>query len=126
MKRTFEAKRDILGFALPKVAMPAVIGGEGIAAVDGRKIIKAGTPVGGDVSTLENSQTVLKAITDAAEADKVQGVLQHDVDVTEGKTGGAVILWGWVNLARMDPSVTIADEIKAALAGKVTFFRRND
>lgn len=113
--------RQILLFTQPHAALGAKIGDTGVVAVAGRKIIPAGTPVGGANNFLENQQAVL-TVSNGAEA---QGVLQYDVDVTDGEENGSVLIFGFVNLNRVDPSLTITPEAIAALDGKVTFARRN-
>lgn len=99
----------------------AIIGDAGVTDVNGKKIIKAGTPVGGATSTLQDSTAVLNVVSD----DKVQGVLMHDVDVTEGNANGTLLIWGFVNELRLDKDVTITETVKTALAGKITFLKRN-
>lgn len=96
------------------------ISDEGVVAKDGRKIIPAGTPVGG-ADFYDNEQAVLKVSNDA----EATGVLLHEVDVTNGTNNGTVLIFGFVNLNRVDESVTITPEAKAALDGKVTFVKRN-
>lgn len=118
----FGSPKQILAIVEPKVAIGAVIGDTGVTANEqGRKIIPAGTPVGGEASTLDDSQAVLTVSNDA----KAQGVLEHDVDVTNGTTDGTLIIFGFVNENRLDDSLTISPEAKTALNGKVTFMKRN-
>ncbi|ERL63757.1 hypothetical protein L248_2174 [Schleiferilactobacillus shenzhenensis LY-73] len=88
----------------------------------GKKIIPAGTPVGGPDTFYENEQTVLSVVSDAT----AKGVLQHDVDVTSGQGNGSLLIFGFVNENRLADGVTIPDAVKTALNGKVTFFRRNN
>lgn len=76
---------------------------------DGRKILKAGTPVGGSTDILTNRQTVLsKATTSgegAAATSNAQGILLHDVDVTDGDTNATLVLKGQVDLYKLDSDV---------------------
>lgn len=97
------------------------IGDTGVVAVNGRKIIPAGTPVGGANDFKENEQAVLTVSND----ENAVGVLLHEVDVTEGTNNGTVLIFGFVNLNRLDAGLTITDEAKTALDGKVTFVKRN-
>ena len=99
----------------------AIIGSAGVTAENGKKIIKAGTPVGGTTQTLQESTAVLTVVGD----DTVQGVLMHDVDVTDGNSNGTLLIWGFVNEYRIDSSVNIPEAVKTALAGKITFLKRN-
>lgn len=118
----YGAPKQVLGFITNKVALGAVISGDGVVADStGKKIIPAGTPVGGTDSMLENEQAVLKPVND----DTVQGVLEFPVDVTAGNSDGTVIVNGYINENRLPDGVTIADDVKTALKGQVTFFKRN-
>lgn len=92
----------------------------GTAGEDGRKIVKAGTPLNGDLTA---RSTVFVAAKD--ESNPAVGVLLHDVDVTDGNANGTLLIWGFVNLNRMDS--TTADSIttnrKTELAGRVWFLK---
>lgn len=114
-----KAVKQILLNASLYQSLGAQIGDTGVTATNGRKIIPAGTPVGGDDSFLDDEQEVLVVANSA----KAQGVLMHDVDVTNGTANGTVVIFGFVNEERID--VTITEEAKTALAGKVTFAKRN-
>lgn len=119
---TMGAPTQVLGTIANKVALGALISDAGVTAgTDGRKVIPAGTPVGGDESTLANEQAVLTVSNDG----KAQGVLEHAVDVTEGPADGTLIINGFINENRLPAGLTISDEAKTALAGKVVFFKRN-
>lgn len=105
---------------LANVEMQAAVGcrvAVALGKVDGtgRKIVKAGTPVKGDLSALTTAFTA--ADTDAA------GVLLHDVDVTKGDGNATLLLFGFVNLNRLesDTKALITEDVKTALKGQVTF-----
>lgn len=87
---------------------------------NGRKIVKAGTPLTGD---LTNRAAVFKAPVAAADGVTAQpavGVLLHDVDITDGNGNGSLLIWGFVNLNRVDSTTaTKLTAAKDALAGKV-------
>ena len=85
---------------------------------NGRKIVKAGTPLAGDLAA---RGTPFKA---AGEANAV-GVLLHDVDITEGNANGSLLIWGFVNLNRLesDTQALVTAGVKSALSGKVTFLK---
>lgn len=95
-----------------------VVVAQGDVAVDanGKKIIKAGTPMTGNL----NARTT--AFTKASGADAV-GVLLHDVDVTAGNANGTLLIFGFVNTNRLDSATQalITAEVKSALKGGVTF-----
>lgn len=89
-----------------------------------RKIVKAGTPLKIDLSNL---QTVAAApTTDPATADDdtasdMNAVLLHDVDVTAGNANGTALVFGFVNLNRVD--ATTAAKLKAGTFGLITFLK---
>ena len=95
--------------------LPCQVTNTGLTAdSDGRKVIKAGTPVGGDTNALLNRDTaVLIATNDATNGPKTQGVVIHDVDVTAGQTTATVAFAGVIDMAKMDAGF--------ALDSKVTF-----
>lgn len=120
--RTFGSQNQILANVENKVAYPVTVNATGVTADSyGRKIIPAGTPIGGAKNALQDETVVLSVANDAT----AQGVLEHDIDVTAGESAGTMIVWGWVNEYRIK-NVTVSDEAKTALNGKVTFIKRND
>lgn len=88
--------------------------------IKGTGIIKAGSPIGGTTNALKDSKAVLEVVDD----ENVQGVLLHDVNTAE-TTNGTMLVFGFVNLFRVDESVVIGEEVEKALDGKVTFLKRN-
>ena len=88
----------------------------GISAnAEGKKIIKAGTPVGGG-DVLVNRQTVL-----AQNAESPVGVLLHDVDVTAGQENATLVVEGIVDIEKLDEDVKGLVETAKAKLTKVTF-----
>ena len=79
---------------------------------EGRKIIKAGTPVGGTTSVLSTRNTVLTVTNSSSTGANAQGVLRHDVDVTAGNANATMIVRGEVDESKCP---TIASEAKTAL-----------
>ncbi|KRN27161.1 hypothetical protein IV38_GL000731 [Lactobacillus selangorensis] len=51
--------------------------------------------------------------------------MEFPVDVTAGQNDGTLIVNGYINANRLPQGVTISDDVKKALAGKVVFFKRN-
>lgn len=86
------------------------------ADANGRKIIKAGTPVGASTSVLDVRNTVLSVTNTSATGENAQGVLRHDVDVTDA-TSPAVANATLVVRGEVDSSKcpTIVAEAKTAL-----------
>ena len=89
------------------------VGNTGVSAdSNGRKIIKAGTPVGGTVSALETRNTVLSVTNTSSNGANAQGILRHDVDVTNGNANATMIVRGEVDSSKCP---TIVAEAKTAL-----------
>lgn len=78
---------------------------------EGRKIVKAGTPLYGDIL---NRDAIL-GISDASGA--VAGILLHDTDVDVLVNNAQCLIFGFVNLNRLDSatSALITDAVKTAL-----------
>ena len=72
---------------------------------NGRKIVPAGTPLSGNLTA--RTTAFVKAVDNTAESGAsngkpATGVLLHDVDVTEGDTNGTLLIWGFVDLNKVD------------------------
>lgn len=87
---------------------------------NGRKLVKAGTPLNGDLTA---RNTAFKAAADTTAP--AVGVLLHDVDVTDGDANGSLLIWGFVNLDRLDTATAalITADRKSELAGRVWFLK---
>lgn len=92
----------------------------GAVTENGRKIVKAGTPLSGDL-TARNTAFVAAADTTAPAV----GILLHDVDVTDNDANATLLIWGFVNLSRVDSTTAskITANRKTELAGKVWFLK---
>lgn len=92
----------------------------GAVTENGRKIVKAGTPLSGDL-TARGTAFVAAADTTAPAV----GILLHDVDVTDDAANATLLIWGFVNLSRVDSTTAakITDNRKTELAGKVWFLK---
>ena len=90
--------------------------------VDGRKVVKAGTPLNGDLTA---RGTAFKAAADTTAP--AVGVLLHDVDITDNNANGTLLIWGFVNLDRLDSATAalITANRKTELAGRVWFLKDN-
>ena len=92
----------------------------GVSAVEGKKIIPAGTIVGAEASVLTERATVLKVVNEGTIA-QAQGVLVNDVDVTAGTTTGTLLVAGFVDLDKMPE--TAAELAATAELPKITFVK---
>ena len=77
----------------------------------GKKVVKAGTPLVGSLDARNTAFTV------ATNATNVQGILLHDVDVTEGNGNGTLLIFGFVNSDKIDAATKamLTTEVKAAI-----------
>lgn len=93
---------------------------DGAVEVNGRKIVKAGYPLNGD---LTNRATAFVKAVDST--NPAVGILLHDVDVTDGDANATLLIWGFVNLSRVDETTAtlITETRKTELAGKVWFLK---
>lgn len=83
-------------------------------AVGTKKIAKAGTPIKVDLSN---------RATAAAKADDTtafNAVLLHDVDVTAGNANGTALIFGFVNLSRLESDVQTAVTTALGATGHTT------
>ena len=98
------------------VAVPCVVADTGITAVNGKKIIQAGTPLAGDLTARNTAFT--------KSATGVVGLLMHTLDVTTGKQNATVLVSGLVDLNKLDSATAalITAEVKAALP-RITFVK---
>lgn len=93
----------------------------GFVTENGRKILKAGTPLSGDI---ENRAT---AFTNVGENAPAVGILLHDVDITDTNANASLLIWGFVNLNRLGTATAalITSAVKTSLNGKVYFLKDN-
>lgn len=149
---------------------------EGAVTENGRKIVKAGTPLTGDLTdcatkftaAAENAPVYIPTADEAVVSGKVYytrtgsgtsespyvytkvaspvtsaiatyfelyqagsadavGILLHDVDVTDTDANCSLLIWGFVNLNRIDATTAalLTPAVQAALAGKIWFLKDN-
>lgn len=91
----------------------------GAVTENNRKIVKAGTPLTGDLTN--------RSAAFSAAAGSAVGVLLHDVDVTDSDANATLLIWGFVNLNRVDATTKalLTTEVQTSLAGKVYFLSDN-
>lgn len=93
----YSATKDILIAEELAFAIPVIFGNAGLVAdSDGKKIIKAGTPISGTAAAniLQVRQTV--AIKDDTATATM--IALHDVDVTDGNANGTALVAGIVDI----------------------------
>lgn len=107
-------KHILIGNDSYMLTLGAIIKATGVSAgTDGRKIVKAGTPLYGDIEKRDTGFTIA-----GAEGASPVCVLLHDVDVTAGDENGTIVIAGCVDLLKLETSVKTAltSSVKAALS----------
>lgn len=100
-KETYNVSKDILLAPHLAFTISAIVGSTGVTNnAEGRKVIPAGTPVGGTTSVLATRSTVLQVTNTNSNGANAQGVLLHDVDVTNGNTNAQVVIRGVVDSSK--------------------------
>ena len=128
-KTTAINPKQILMVTDPHVSVSVVVGNTDVTAgEDGKKILKAGTPLSGDLTARNTAFVKAKTTTgleESPDTSNAVGVLLHVVDVTDGNHNGSLLIFGFVNLDRLDATTAglIDDAAKAALSGKITFLK---
>ena len=115
-KESYGNVNQILFAVEHQVSMGIVVDKALGVQVGTRKIVKAGTPVTGNLDARTTKFTAASAGSSTAASDAV-GVLLHDVDVTEGDGNATLLLFGFVNTNRIDATTKakLTTYVKAAL-----------
>ena len=115
VETTYTNKKEILKFPDHYVNLAITVSDAGITVnSDGKKIVPAGTILGGGF-LLDESVEAVK--TNGAGA---EGVLFNDTDVTHGPAPGAVLIHGFVALDKL-PEQPTADAMTALK--QITFLK---
>lgn len=126
-KETFGAPVQILFNVQNQVSVSIKVAKAAGTDDGSRTIVKAGTPLSGDLTTRGTAFVAAAAESQSGKGDgkKAVGVLLHDVDVTDGAANGTLLIWGFVNLNRLDTSTQtkITALVKEELAGSVWFLK---
>ena len=115
VETTYTNKKEILKFPDHYVNLAITISDAGVSAnAEGKKIVPAGTILGGGFLADESAKAVK---TNGAGA---EGVLFNDTDVTYGPASGAALIHGFVALDKLPeaPTTEAIDALK-----QVTFLK---
>lgn len=125
--QTYVNVNQILFNTDPQVSVGILVSNTGITAgADGKKIVKAGTPMTGSLEARGTAFTKASTTTgEGVSTSNAVGVLLHDVDVTAGAENGTLLIFGFVDLNKVDTTTAalIDAATKAALKGGVTFLK---
>lgn len=116
----YMSTKNILRFPDHYVTVPVMVDDTGITVNDdGKKLVPAGTIVGGSGGkVLDDPDNILVV---ASNDENAEGVLFNDVDVTYGPAPGAMIIHGFPATDKL-PTVPAATAV-TALAGRITFLK---
>lgn len=115
-KETYGNTNQIL-FAVEHQVSMGVVVSKALGVAEGtKKVVKAGTPLTGNLDARTKAFTAATAGSSTEASDAV-GVLLHDVDVTTGDANGTLLLFGFVNTNRIDATtkVKLTDTVKKAM-----------
>lgn len=115
-KETYGNTNQIL-FAVEHQVSMGVVVSKALGVAEGtKKVVKAGTPLTGNLDARTTAFTAATAGS-STEASNAVGVLLHDVDVTTGDANGTLLLFGFVNTNRVDTTTKakLTDTVKAAM-----------
>lgn len=96
-------------------AFSCMVSNTGVEENAGKKVIKAGTPLSGSLTARETPFTVSKDGTGAV------GLLLHDVDVTTGSKNAQVLVFGFVDISKLDSDVV--SMVQSADLPKITLLK---
>lgn len=105
-----ETAKDILYLLDDYTAIAVNVSDDGVTAgADGRKIVPAGTVIGGVLE--DPTQAAVAAAGGSGEgAVAAEGVLYHDVDVTDGDALGTMIIRGVLDGTKLPANITAAQK----------------
>ena len=125
-KSSYVSTNQILFNTDPFVAVSIIVD-DALGVTDkatGRKLVKAGTPLAGDLTKRETAFVAVNEASASGDSD-AKGILLHDVDVTTGDANGTLLIFGFVNVDRIDATVMAKNNeyVKKALDGKIYFLK---
>ncbi|AJA48493.1 hypothetical protein CPAST_c24230 [Clostridium pasteurianum DSM 525 = ATCC 6013] len=123
IETTYTNKKEILKFPDHYIAIAVTVDDTAITAnADGKKIVPAGTIVGGSTKPVltNTDEPASKKNVQGTDADKAEGVLLDDVDVTFGKASGAMIIHGFIAIDKL-PEAPAASAVTALK--QITFIK---
>ena len=119
-KTTMTAPRQILANVELQSSVGCIVPQALGVEVGGKKIAKAGTPIKVDLMNLRTAAVKADGTT------AMNAVLLHDVDVTNGNANGTALIFGFVNVNRVESDVATAITTAVGATGaskQITFIK---
>ena len=119
-KTTMTAPRQILANVELQSSVGCIVPQALGVEVSGKKIAKAGTPIKVDLMNLQTAAVKADGTT------AMNAVLLHDVDVTNGNANGTALIFGFVNVNRVESDVATAITTAVGATGaskQITFIK---
>ena len=113
-KTSYTNPNQILANVFMQSSVGCIVPQDAGVEVNDKKIAKAGTPICVDLMNRNNAANV------AAEGSPMNAVLLHDVDVTAGNANGTALIFGFVNVSRLDTDVVEKVNAAKAITGATT------
>ena len=112
-KTDLKSKKNVLLAPHLAFEIGVQVSNTGVSTVNGKKIIPAGTPIGGTTSVLTRRDTVLSVTNTSSNGANAQGILRDDLDVTNGNANGTMIVSGVIDESKCP---TIDTTVKTTLS----------
>lgn len=119
-KATYAATKQILANVELQSSVGCIVPQTLGVTVGTKKIAKAGTPIKVDLMNLQSVAVKADGTT------PLNAVLLHDVDVTLGNANGTALIFGFVNVNRVDADVAAAITTAVGASGaskQITFMK---
>lgn len=119
-KTTMTAPRQILANVELQSSVGCIVPQALGVEVGSKKIAKAGTPIKVDLMNLQTAAVKADGTT------AMNAVLLHDVDVTNGNANGTALIFGFVNVNRVESDVATAITTAVGATGaskQITFIK---
>lgn len=98
------SEKQILSAPELAYTLPCRLANTGVTAgTDGKKVVKAGTPIYGSLTARDTAFTV-----SGGESASPVGITIHDIDVTTGTKNAQVCAFGFVDISKLDSAVATA------------------
>lgn len=117
-KQSYTNTRQILADVQNQSGVGCIVDSTMGVAVGSRKIVKAGTPINIDLMNLQTKCKKPVAAATGVTAVPMNAVLIHDVDVTNGDANGSALIFGFVNVNRVESDVATLITAALAIEGK--------